>query len=229
MIQGKKVLALIPARGGSKGVPGKNLRKVGGKSLLAWTIDAAKASKYIDSVVLSSDSLEIITAAKQLGCSAPFVRPAEFARDESPGIDPVLHALGELPGFDYLVLLQPTSPLRTAEDIDHCLESVDNAKGDFCMSIAPSSDSPFWMYFLGDDHRLVPVINDRPAIARRQLLPPTFVPNGAVYVGRVPALVRDKTFLTATTIGVEMPSARSLDIDTEADFQYLDFLLSSKR
>ena len=124
MIEGLSVLGLIPARGGSKGVPRKNIRLVAGRPLLAWTIDAARASRYLDRLVLSTDDCEIGAVAIAAGCEVPFLRPPELARDDTPGIDPVLHALGQLPPFDIVVLLQPTSPLRLASDIDGCIERM---------------------------------------------------------------------------------------------------------
>src|SRR4051794_29098155 len=115
MIASRKVLGLITARGGSKGLPRKNILLLAGKPLIAWSIAAGKASRFIDRVVLSSEDAEIIEVAKAHGCDVPFVRPSELSRDETPSLDPVLHALDQLPDFDWLVLLQPTSPLRTAE------------------------------------------------------------------------------------------------------------------
>lgn len=121
-------LAIIPARGGSKGVPRKNIRNLAGKPLIAWTIEEAKKSKYINRVILSSDDNEIIEIAKNYNCEVPFVRPKNIAEDNTPGIDPVLHAIKQCPGYDYVVLLQPTSPLRTVEDIDGCIRYMLNKK-----------------------------------------------------------------------------------------------------
>ncbi|MEH2097772.1 acylneuraminate cytidylyltransferase family protein, partial [Nostoc sp.] len=121
MIHGKKVLAIIPARGGSKAVPRKNIREIGGKPLIAWTIEEAKKSQYIDRLILSSEDDEIISIAQKWGCEIAFKRPVELAQDDTPGIAPVLHALNQLPIYDYVVLLQPTSPLRQVIDIDGCI------------------------------------------------------------------------------------------------------------
>src|SRR5690606_9725040 len=124
MFGDKKVLGLITARGGSKGIPRKNIKLLGGKPLIAWTIDAALKSRYIDRLILSSDDNEIISIAKSLNCDVPFVRPSELATEISSSMDVVLHALdhvGEF--FDFLLLLQPTSPFRTSEDIDAIIES----------------------------------------------------------------------------------------------------------
>ena len=125
MIQNKRVLAIIPARGGSKGVSRKNIMVVAGKPLIAWTIEEAIKSRFIDRVVVSSDDSEIIEISRELGANVPFVRPREMAEDDTPMITPVVHLLNKLPdNYDYSVLLQPTSPLRTVQDIDECIKYV---------------------------------------------------------------------------------------------------------
>src|SRR5690349_12171236 len=147
MIQDKSILAIIPARGGSKSIPYKNLAPLVGKPLIAWTIEEAKKSKYIDRLILSSEDEQIIKTAKAYGCEAPFIRPAELSLDETPGIAPVLHALKEIKEhYDYILLLQPTSPLRTAEDIDKALEFALENGAAFCVSITVPDKSPYWMY-----------------------------------------------------------------------------------
>jgi CMP-N,N'-diacetyllegionaminic acid synthase len=118
VIGDRKVLALIPARGGSQGLPGKNILPVRGRPLLAWSVDAARGSRRVDRVVLSSEDEAVIAAARACGCDVPFRRPYALASDTAPTIDVVLHALDALPGYDVVVLLQPTSPLRTVADID---------------------------------------------------------------------------------------------------------------
>jgi CMP-N,N'-diacetyllegionaminic acid synthase len=115
MINGKTILGIIPARGGSKGIPRKNLIIFGGKPLMAWTIEAGLQSHYIDRLILSSEDEEIIAVAREWGCEVPFIRPAELSRDDTPGIEPVIHAIKTLKtSYDYIILLQPTSPLRSA-------------------------------------------------------------------------------------------------------------------
>ncbi len=222
MIDGGKVLAVIPARGGSKGVPRKNIRVVAGRPLIAWTIEEARKSKYIDRLVVSSDDAEIIEVARSWGCEAPFVRPAELSQDESPGIDPVLHALDMLPGYDWLVLLQTTSPLRTAADIDGCIARCVEAGANACVTVAPAEQSPYWMYTLGAGGRMQALLPARAEVARRQDLPPAYLLNGAVYVARCEWLRRHGTFVNEETVGFVMPQERSLDIDTERDLQILD-------
>ena len=226
MINGKSVLAIIPARGGSKGVPRKNIRDLAGKPLIAWTIEAAKASQYIDRLVLSSDDAEIIGVAQAHGCEAPFVRPAELARDETPGIDPILHALQALPGYDYVVLLQPTSPLRTGEDIDGCIARCEEKNAPACVSVTEPDHHPQWMYTLDDRETLQPISGQR--AVRRQDLPEVYALNGAVYVARTEWLFETRNFLSESTQGYVMPSRRSLDIDTEQDLAIAACLLQQQ-
>lgn len=226
MINGKSVLAIIPARGGSKGVPRKNIRDLAGKPLIAWTIEAARKSAYIDRTVISSDDQEIIAVAKNWGCEAPFVRPADLARDDTPGIDPVLHALKELPGYDYVVLLQPTSPLRTEEDIDGCIARCEEKLASACVSVTEPAHHPQWMFTLSDADVLLPISAQRGV--RRQDLPDVYALNGAVYVARTAWLVETRNFLGEGAYGYVMPSSRSIDIDTEQDIAFAACLLQQK-
>jgi CMP-N,N'-diacetyllegionaminic acid synthase len=228
MIAGKTVLGLVQARGGSKGVPHKNIRPVGGKPLLAWTIEAAKKSKFIDHVILSSDDAEIIEVAKSLGCAAPFVRPSQLAQDDTPSIDSVLHALSMVPDYDFLVLLQPTSPLRSAEDIDNCIEYCVSNSANACVSVAESLQSPYWMYKIVQDGAIERLMPHADSYIRRQDLPVTYVLNGALYVANCAWLRNHKTFLTKETRAYVMPQERSIDIDSEMDFQILDTILRKK-
>ncbi|MDW7643579.1 MAG: acylneuraminate cytidylyltransferase family protein [Desulfuromonadales bacterium] len=227
MIDGKKILSIIPARGGSKGIKRKNIRDVGGKPLIAWTIDAAAKSRYIDRVVLSSDDEEIIEVARRYGCEVPFLRPSELSGDDTPGIAPVLHALDNLSGYDVVVLLQPTSPLRTSADIDGAIDFWAKQKAPACVSVSPSAKSPFWMYTLDTNAKLHPLIK-KELILRRQDLPDTMVLNGAIYVADCGWLRTEKTFLTPETVGFVMPISRSLDIDEEIDLEICDALLSKR-
>ena len=181
MIGDKKVLAIIPARGGSKGVPRKNIRDVAGKPLIAWTIEEAKKSKYIDRLILSSEDEEIIDIARKWGCDVPFVRPAELAQDDTPGIAPVLHAIDILPRYEIVMLLQTTSPLRSVADIDGCLECLIANKASVCVSVTEAEQSPYWMYTLGNGGEMQPLIPAETTFTRRQDLPKIYALNGAVY------------------------------------------------
>jgi N-acylneuraminate cytidylyltransferase len=215
------MLGIIPARGGSKGIPRKNIRIVNGKPLIAWTIEQAKRSRFLDRVVLSSDDDEIMRIATTYGCEVPFRRPPELAADDTPGIAPVLHAIENLPGYDYVILLQPTSPLRSAEDIDNCCYLCVERGAPACVSVTRCAENPYLMFWRDKNQHLTPLFAECGRIACRQQLPETVRLNGAVYVARSQWLKEARSFITSETIGYEMPVDRSLDVDTEADLQFL--------
>ncbi len=220
------ILGLIPARGGSKGVPGKNLRRVGGRSLIEWAVRAGQGSRYIDRLILSSDDPALMDEAHRVGCEVPFQRPAALAADGTPGIDPVLHALETLPErYDYVVLLQPTSPLRQAEDIDRSVARCLEQGAPAAVTLCPVAQQPHWMYHLDAEGGMQPLMPPETHTARRQELPPLYVLNGAVYVAEVALLKKTRSFLTPETRGVIMPPERSLDIDTEMDLTLCEALL----
>ncbi|MDF2946848.1 MAG: acylneuraminate cytidylyltransferase [Bacillales bacterium] len=223
MINGKKILGLIPARGGSKGLPGKNIKDLGGKPLIAWTIEEAKKSKFIDRLILSSDDEKIIDTALQYKCDVPFIRPEELAGDETSGIDVVLHAINTVPDYDYVILLQPTSPFRTVDDIDNAIELLLKNDCDGIVSVCESKKPPFWSYYINDNY-LIPIFNKQQIPVRRQDMV-TYDLNGAIYIAKINTLIRIKSFLGENTIGYVMPQHRSVDIDTQLDFDYCSFLL----
>ncbi len=215
-------LGIIPARGGSKGVPRKNIRELAGKPLIAWTIEEAKKSKYITRLIITSEDEEIIKIAKDYGCGAPFIRPMELAQDNTPGIEPVLHAIEQCPGYDYVVLLQPTSPFRTVADIDGCIEKALNNNSVACVSITSVEKSPYWMYTLQNNDKMNPVLKGG-LLPRRQELPEVYALNGAVYVADIEWLQNSKSFITNETLGYIMEKSNSYDIDTEEDFLFCDW------
>ncbi len=223
MYRDKRILGLIPARGGSKGLPGKNIRPLAGRPLIAWTIEAARQARHIDRVVLSSENEDICRIAEVYGCEVPFRRAAELARDDTPGIAPVLDAAERLPDFDYLVLLQPTSPFRSSDDIDRAIERCLSTGATSLVSVTPASQHPSWMYHLDEDGRLKHFLGDEP-IARRQELPKVFALNGAIYVVSVPWLKEHRRLMDENTIGFTMPRRRSIDIDTALDFRIAEVL-----
>lgn len=225
MIADKTILGVIPARGGSKGIPRKNIMNVAGKPLIAWTIEEALKSKYIDRLILSSDDEEIIQIAMKWGCDAPFVRPSELAQDDTPGVAPLLHAIGEVTGFDYVVLLQPTSPLRTVEDIDGCIELCISQYGDTSVTVTKVEKSPTWMYRVNLDFTMSPYVNTEFQVKRRQDADELYVLNGAVYVAQCKNLIKRQTLITSNTKGFIMPGERSFDIDSEYEMIIVEALL----
>jgi CMP-N,N'-diacetyllegionaminic acid synthase len=228
MINGLKVLAIIPARGGSKGLPGKNIINLAGKPLIAWTIEVAKQSKFIDKLILSSDDEEIISVAKKYGCDVPFKRPAELALDSTPGIDPILHAMKEFPEFDLVICLQATSPLRNSADIDGAIEMCIMQNSPSCISVSPAEQSPYWMFKLDNQNVMMPLLSLDSTVVRRQDLPPVYTLNGAVYVAKSEWIKKTKSFLSDETTGFIMPVERSIDIDTELDLQIASYILEKE-
>jgi CMP-N,N'-diacetyllegionaminic acid synthase len=227
MIQGYSVLAIVPARGGSKGISKKNIHKLAGKPLIAWTIEEAKKSRYIDRVILSSEDEEIIGIAKKCGCEVPFIRPNELAKDDTPGIEPVLHALRTLPEkYDYVVLLQPTSPLRLVVDIDGCIELCILKNAPAAVSVTKVTQHPYWMFEIDHSGRTIPFIQERKEVFCRQDLPDVYILNGAVYVSKTDWLLEHQSFMAPLTVANIMPRERSFDIDDEIDLNACEAFLN---
>jgi CMP-N,N'-diacetyllegionaminic acid synthase len=224
MIHGLKVLAVIPARGGSKGLPDKNILQFNGKPLIVWTIIESKKSKYIDRVVLSSEDNHIIKIAKENDLEVPFIRPQSLSQDNTSGLDVALHTIKKINGFDIIVVLQPTSPLRSVHDIDNTIKKLIDENAYACVTLKESSKSPHWMFELDSKERILPVIKTDELITIRQKLPRTYEINGAVYVARVDWFMKNKMFINAETLAYVMPPERSVDIDSLYDFTFAEFL-----
>jgi CMP-N,N'-diacetyllegionaminic acid synthase len=215
------ILGLIPARGGSKGIPGKNLIDLGGKPLIDWTIQAAQSSKHLTRIIVSTDDLKISSVATSLGSDVPFLRPKEISGDETPMIDVACHALNALDeSFEHLVLLQPTSPFRSPADIDACIDICLEKKVPSCVSIVETEKSPYWMYDMNEAQQLQPIIGDGKQFTRRQDVPKTYALNGAVYVSKVDRLLEIRQFVSQETAGYVMPPDRSIDIDTPIQLKF---------
>ncbi len=229
MFMDKKVLAIIPARGGSKGVPDKNIKPAGGKPLIAWIIEAAKKSKHIDRLILSSDDEKIINVAKSFGCESPFIRPAKLAQDTSSASDVVLHALGEIPGYDYVMLLQPTSPLTLTKDIDGGIEFCINSNAKSTISVTEPDKSPYWMFSLGKKNKLSPVLGKKYLNKPRQKLPRIYIPTGAIYIAEIGWFLKNRSFYSDSTTGYTIPKKRSLDIDSNFDFKLFETVIKTIR
>lgn len=221
------LLALIPARGGSRGIPRKNILPFCGKPLLHWTIDAALASACVDQVVVSTEDQEIAEVAKAGGAEVPFLRPAELASDEAPGILPVLHALEQLPKVSDVLLLQPTSPLRSSADIETIVATREQTGKESAVSVTPSAKHPAWMYSVSDAQRLEPLLQ-LDGVHCRQQLPTAYVLNGALYLASRDFLLREEALISPDTVGYVMPPERSVDIDTPLDWQWAEFLMEQQ-
>ena len=218
------LIALIPARGGSKGIPRKNIRKFCGKPLIQWSIEVALSAPSVERVVVSTDDIEIAEIALEGGAEVPFLRPAELASDTSPGIAPALHTLERLPSVSQLLLLQPTSPLRRVEDIEAIVAMKEKEGAEAIASVTPSGKHPAWMFGMTSNRVLNPLM-DIGDITCRQQLPPTYTLNGSLYLASRSFLQRERSFINAQTLGYVMPKERSVDIDTVLDWQWGEFLM----
>ena len=201
------------------------MRLIQGKSLLARAIETSQRSTFIDKIVVSSEDQEIIAAAKLAGADVPFIRPQELATDETPGIAPILHALKELPSYDYVIVLQVTSPLRTTNDIDNGLNFCLRKKAPACVSVSEADKNPYWMFRINQQNELQHLLAEQ-IPARRQDSAPIYVLNGALYIANTNWLMHNKSFISTETVAYVMPTERSLDIDTEFDFKLLETYLS---
>lgn len=216
-----RVLAIISARGGSKGLPGKNLAKIGDYSLVAHAARAARDAGSVDRLIITTDDGAIAASAKEAGAEVPFMRPVELALDSTPGIAPVRHAVSFLENlgerFRWIVLLQPTSPLRTGEDIANAIALAKQHNADKVIGVTAVHQQPSWMFSLDEPtatlHRFLPPSD---ADKRRQTLPKLFAANGAVYVYSRDAVFADES-APQRVHGYVMPPERSIDIDSAWD------------
>jgi len=229
MYKNKSVLALIPARGGSKGVSRKNVRHVAGKPLIAWTIGEAKKSLFLDSIIVSTDDGQIASVARRSGARVPFMRPKKLATDKADMMSVVMHALdwterhGER--YDYLLLLQPSSPLRTADDIDGAIRELIQKRRMSIVSVCEVDHPPHWSNVLPRSGSMRDFINTRIIGKNRQDIRTFYRINGAIYIASTKYLKKRPEFVGADTYAFIMPKERSVDIDTEFDLKVADLLL----
>ena len=219
------VLGLILARGGSKGIARKNIKNLCGKPLIAWSIEIAQNADSVEKVVVSTDDEEIAEIAQKYGAEVPFLRPAELAQDDTPSMAPVLHALEQLPKFEMILLLQPTSPLRTTTDIDGIFKMCQERKAPAAVSICESPKHPNWMFSCSNDGKLSP-FTDNPIAMRRQDLDKIYTLNGSLYLAKTDWIQDNRSLLSPETVGYLMPPERSLDIDTMFEWSLVEFLMS---
>jgi N-acylneuraminate cytidylyltransferase len=220
-----KVLAIIPARGESKGLPRKNVLDTRGKPLIAWTIEAAQKARCITKVILSSDNAEIISVAKDFGCDVPFIRPDTLATDSASTLDVVLHSMDQVSGYDFVIILQPTSPLRTATDIDAAFDTMIASGAPSCVSVCEVDETPYWMFSLGENGQLERLINLPHDIHRRQDLPKAYKLNGAIYISTADALRKTNSFTSDETVAYIMDRRVSIDVDTRLDLERIKYIL----
>lgn len=228
MYAGNKVLAVIPARGGSKGLPGKNIKMLDGKPLIAWSVGLAKQCEYIDRVVVSTDDDEIASVAAAWGADVPFKRPAALASDTSPTIDALRHCINTLDAaFDTVVLLQATSPLRTLQTLNACIETSITAN-QTVISVSESKKPVEWMFYR-HDNGFNYVLDGIHKPTRRQDCKPAFYVDGNVYCIPVEQLHTGEEIFDEHSLTVVSQPNEAVDIDTIDDFEYCEYLLKGKK
>jgi CMP-N-acetylneuraminic acid synthetase len=223
-------LGIIPARGGSKGIPRKNLVIVAGKPLLQWTIDPARAARGLDAIAVSSDDPEILALGARLGAH-PIERPAALATDEAPMLPVMQHcvrAFEEQRGnkVTQLILLQPTSPLRTVHDIEAALSLYAAHDARAVISVEVVDNKPLKLFLERDDGSLHGLLSDEAPFMRRQDLPRVLQPNGAIYIYEAKCIVDESCLLPRRTLPYIMPKERSVDVDVSDDIARIEAMLS---
>lgn len=232
MINNKKILAIIPARGGSKGIPYKNIREIKGKPLIQYTIDAAKNSKYIDEVYVSTDDEKIKQVVESLDIKINRLRPGHLARDESKTIDVVIDTIEYLKSigkkFDYVILLQPTQPLRQTFHIDDALETMEQENCKSLVSVQMATENPILMRTIDDNGELKRIILENSTVRRQDFTPYYFV-NGAIYINKVDKNLNKQTSLNDNSFAYIMGSEYCVDIDEEQDINLFIKKLKCKK
>ena len=233
MYNNKKILAIIPARGGSKGLPGKNIKLLCGKPLIGWTIEQAQSSKYIDEIFVSTDSNEIAAVAEDFGIKVPFLRPAELATDTSPSSAFVLHTIGYYRNkgqeFDYILLLEPTSPLRDITDINMAIEQLLNhntAKSIVGVSKVEAAH-PAFLVDISKEGLLKPYLKEMKTL-RRQELSDLYFFEGSLYLSDIEFYIKEQTFYHDLTLPYVVPKYKAYEIDDIVDFYIVEKILELK-
>ncbi|MGO2476894.1 MAG: acylneuraminate cytidylyltransferase family protein [Pseudoalteromonas sp.] len=223
------MIAIIPARGGSKGLPGKNIKDLCGKPMIAYTIEAALSSKYITDVIVSTDDLDIYKVALAYGAKDTFLRPMDLATDSSRAIDNYLYTIERLNkeyGYDVseFIILQPTSPLRTTEDIDGAIELFESKSADSVVSYCEEHHPISWHKYINESGKLENIFPD--SLNNRQDERVSYYPNGAIFIFKY-KLICSGSYYTDNSYPFLMPRNRSVDVDTSDDFEYIEFLMET--
>lgn len=230
-----KTVAFIFARGGSKGLPGKNIRNLGGKPLIAWSIDMALSVKRIERVIVSTDSEEIAIIARKFGAEVPFIRPAELAGDESPewlawrhGLNYLKESCGKWP--EIMVSVPTTSPLRIEVDIENCLDEYEKGDADIVITTTDAHRSPYFNMVRSKDDGTVELVNSLPtALTQRQQVPVVYDVTTVCYVANPSFVMSHESIFEGRVRAVHVPIERAIDIDTLFDFQVAEALLLNRK
>ena len=219
------VLGLIPARGGSKGVPRKNVRLLSGKPLIAWSIEGAFQSEALTEIVVSTDDPEIASVAASFGASVPFMRPASLGRDDAPVIPTVLHAADAFPDVEWILLLQPTSPMRSPFDIAAIIAECMEAGAPAAVSTVLNPHPPQWSFSRSPEGMFEVRDSTEVEVQRQELNARYSLKSGGLYLAKVDWLRMHQKYITPETYMYVMPPERSIDIDTELDWQIAEALM----
>lgn len=226
-----RILAIVPARGGSKGIKDKNIKEIEGRPLIEYTIEAAKRCEYIDEIVVSTDSEKIAKAAKKAGAKVPFLRPDELASDTARTIDVVLFTIEQLKligqEYDIVVLLQPTSPLRDEDDICGAIEKYVSCNMKSLVSVSEVSESPILMRQIVDETHMEKLLNINSTI-RRQDMAKYYMVNGSIYINKIEELNSD-TSLNDNVIPYVMDRSHSVDIDDYVDIEVMKYYVNNRK
>jgi CMP-N-acetylneuraminic acid synthetase len=229
-----KILAIIPARGGSKGVPGKNIKLLNGKPLLAYTSEIALQSKYLTEVIVSSDDEQILDVAKSLGIKVPFIRPTELAQDNTPTIDAIIHALEWYENqnifFDAVCLLQVTSPFRTVEFLDKAIEEFIEKDSDSLVSVqrVPHEYNPHWTFEVNEKGNLKIATGENEIVTRRQELPVAYHRDGSIYITKTKVLLKEHSLYGKSTAFIESEPEFYVNIDTIEDWEKAEQMIQNR-
>lgn len=224
------MIAIIPARGGSKGLPGKNIKNLHGKPMISYTIDAAKESKHITDIIVSTDDEEIKKIAVANGAICPFMRPDKLASDDAMAVDNYIYTIERLRNeYSYkigdFVVLQPTSPLRISSDIDQAIAMFSDKNADSVISYVEETHPVIWHKYLDEDGRFENIFDE--TLVNRQQNRVSYYPNGAVMVFRY-ELIKTRRYYSDNSYAYIMPKNRSVDVDTIDDFEYAEYLLEKQ-
>ena len=228
-----EILGLITARGGSKSIHRKNIKNLAGKPLIAWTIEVALQNHGLNRVIVSTEDDEIASESIKWGAEVLYKRPLNLAQDDTPHIDVVLHSIhwldeNELWRPSYIMLLQPTSPLRSVNDIDNAIQIAKSHDSNAVVSVCESEHHPYLTKRIREDNTLENFISSDIEYLRRQVLPPAYVLNGAIYLSKRKSIINNHTFIPEDTHAYIMPQERSLDIDSPWDFYLAELILNNK-
>lgn len=235
MYKGKRFLSIITARGGSKGLPGKNIKQLCGKPLIAWSIEAGLKSKYIDEVMVTTDDEAIAKVSKAYGANIPFLRPTHLASDTATSVDAIEHTIyyykNELKKeFDYIVLLEPTSPLREVADIDNAIETLFQVDADAIVSVCKTEDQNPAFLILRDENGFIEGYENKDMkVTRRQDIKDVYFFEGTIYISKIDTLIHRKTFYHEKTVTYEVPKYKALEIDDMDDFIMVEAMMKHKK